>query len=107
MKKKLEPNTGRKVDIEYRKAMGRLLKGLRGKAGLTQNDMAKLVGQEYFTFISQVENGLAKIPSKDLALWARVLGVPKEALAKEALRYYDPDLFDALYTKEEQQKRGL
>jgi transcriptional regulator with XRE-family HTH domain len=109
VKKKTPPWTekGMKVDKEQRRAIGRLLKGLREKQGMTQNDMAKAVGQEYFTFVSQVETGAAKIPSKDIALWARVLGVKKEVLAKEALRHYDPDMFDALFTADEQRERGI
>jgi transcriptional regulator with XRE-family HTH domain len=109
VKKKTPPWTekGMKVDKEQRRAIGRLLKGLREKQGMTQNDMAKAVGQEYFTFVSQVETGAAKFPSKDIALWARVLGVKKEVLAKEALRHYDPDMFDALFTADEQRERGI
>jgi ribosome-binding protein aMBF1 (putative translation factor) len=97
----------KKVDKEQRRAMGRLLKGLRERAGMTQNELAKAVGQEYFTFISQVEGGAAKIPAKDIGIWAKALGVNTQDLAKEALRYYDPDIFDALFTKQEQRERGL
>lgn len=97
--KRLVEKTSR-VDINKRKRMGAIIKSLREDSGMTQMDLAKAVGQEYFTFISQIETGGSKIPSKDIALWARALSVSAQELAKECLRHYDPMLFEALYPGE-------
>lgn len=84
-----------------RAQMGRLIKGLREAAGLTQNEFAKLVGQEYFTMISQVETGRVRVPPSDTDLWARVLGVDTQAFAKECVRLYEvDDYFKAIYGKD-------
>lgn len=90
-----------KVDRDRRKRMGQIIKALREREGMTQIEMAKAVGQEYFTFISQVETGQSKIPSKDIAIWARALSVQAEALAKECLKHYDPLLFEAMFPNED------
>src|SRR5690606_318265 len=42
---------------ELRKQAGNWLKELRGQAGLSQVDLARILGFKYYTFISQVENG--------------------------------------------------
>ena len=42
---------------QLRKQAGTWLKELRGRAGLSQIQLAELLGFKYYTFISQVENG--------------------------------------------------
>ena len=89
-----------RADLGKRAEFGRMLKSLREAAQLTQHDMAKLVGQRYFTFISQVENGRVRVPPDDTELWARMLGVDTQAFAKECVRYYETDdYFKAIYGK--------
>lgn len=84
-----------------RAQIGSLIKGLRENARLTQNEFAKLVGQEYFTMISQVETGRVRVPPADTELWARVLGVDPQAFAKECVRHYEVDeYFKAIYGKD-------
>lgn len=90
-----------KVDRDRRRRMGQIIKALREREGMTQIEMAKAVGQEYFTFISQVETGQSKIPSRDIAIWARALAVQAEDLAKECLKHYDPLLFETLFPGED------
>ncbi|MCH1487840.1 MAG: helix-turn-helix domain-containing protein, partial [Pseudomonadales bacterium] len=70
-------------------------------AGLTQHDMAKLVGQDYFTMISQVETGRVRVPPSDTKMWADTLGVDVQAFAKECVRSYETDLyFLAIYGRD-------
>lgn len=51
--------------------LGPLLKAGRKSAGLTQRDMAELLGLD-FTYISKIENHASKFPPSDrvLAAWA-------------------------------------
>lgn len=99
MEDKARPKNTR-ADLAKRAEFGRTLASLREAAQLTQNDLAKLVGQKYFTFISQVENGRVRVPPNDTELWARVLGVDTQAFAKECVRAYETaDYFKAIYGK--------
>ena len=76
---------------------GKYIANLRKKVdGLTQREMAKQLGIEYFTFISQVENGFARVPRAALADWARVLKVPQFTFAEELLKHYEPEIYSAL-----------
>jgi len=45
-----------------RREAGIWLKELREARGLSQRDLANLVGVEYYTFISQIESGRGRIP---------------------------------------------
>lgn len=47
---------------ELRREGGRFLKDLREKQGLSQRQLAALVGAEYYTFISQLETGRGRVP---------------------------------------------
>jgi transcriptional regulator with XRE-family HTH domain len=89
-----------RADLSKRVEFGRVLQSLRQAAQLTQHDLAKLVGQKYFTMVSQIENGRVRIPPDDTELWARVLGVDTQAFAKECVRFYETDdYFKAIYGK--------
>jgi len=90
-----------RADLTKRQEFGRILASLRHAAQLTQHDLAKLVGQKYFTMISQVEAGRVRVPPDDTELWARVLGVDTQAFAKECVRFYETDdYFKAIYGKD-------
>jgi transcriptional regulator with XRE-family HTH domain len=90
-----------RADLTKRQEFGRILASLRHAAQLTQHDLAKLVGQKYFTMISQVEAGRVRVPPNDTELWARVLGVDTQSFAKECVRYYETDdYFKAIYGKD-------
>ena len=90
-----------RADLTKRQEFGRILASLRHAAQLTQHDLAKLVGQKYFTMISQAEGGRVRVPPSDTELWARVLGVDTQAFAKECVRYYETDdYFKAIYGKD-------
>ena len=45
-------------------------------------------GLKYYTFVSQIENGYGRVPSRSMADWARALGVrPRSLLWYTARRY--------------------
>jgi transcriptional regulator with XRE-family HTH domain len=80
-----------------RKLAGTWLKELRGRAGLSQIELARVLGFKYYTFISQVENGFGRVPTESLEQWARALGVEPSEFARELLSYYDPELYRLLF----------
>ena len=57
-----------------RREAGRWLKSLRESAGLTQAELAERVGLRYYTFISQVESGLGRVPVETQGSWAEAVG---------------------------------
>lgn len=82
---------------ELRKAAGRYVRELRLQAGMSQLDLARALGVAYYTFVSQVENGAARVPPEALATWARGLGVDQREFAKTLLSYYDPFMYRAIF----------
>jgi len=89
---KTEPTTK-----ELRKQAGAWLKELRGRAGLSQIELAAILGLKYYTFISQVENGFGRVPTDSMEPWARALGADPSAFARELLVYYEPELHRLLF----------
>lgn len=77
--------------------LGVWLKSLREARGLSQRQFATLLSLEYYTFISQLENGRGKIPSNRYADWAEALGQEPRSFVKTLLSYYDPATYDILF----------
>jgi transcriptional regulator with XRE-family HTH domain len=92
---------------ELRRAVGEWLRNLREQRGLSQRDLAKLVGADYYTFISQLETGRGRVPSDRCKLWANALGVDSKTFMKTLLRYYEPVTYDILFDDEETATRNL
>jgi transcriptional regulator with XRE-family HTH domain len=80
-----------------RQQAGRWLKRARETAGLTQAELAEKVGLRYYTFVSQVESGLGRLPIETQSAWAEALGLDPSDFAKTLLRYYEPELFRLLF----------
>jgi transcriptional regulator with XRE-family HTH domain len=80
-----------------RQQAGRWLKGAREAAGLTQAELAERVGLRYYTFVSQVESGLGRLPVETQGAWAQALGLEPGEFARTLLRYYEPELFRLLF----------
>ena len=51
---------------ELRREAGVWLKELRERRGMSQRQLASKLGAEYYTFISQLETGRGRIPSRSL-----------------------------------------
>ena len=93
-------NVQKRVDAdvqELRRSGGQWLRELREKRGLSQRQMAKLVGAEHYTFISQLETGRGRVPPDRYRTWATALGVDATLFVRELLRFYDPVTFDILF----------
>ena len=82
---------------QLRKQAGGWLKELRAQAGLSQIQLAGVLGFKYYTFISQVENGFGRVPVESMEAWARALGADPTAFAKHLLSFYEPELYRLLF----------
>ena len=83
-----------------RQRAGRWLKASREAAGLTQAELAERVGLRYYTFVSQVESGLGRLPIETQGAWAHALGLEPGDFARTLLGYYEPELFRLLFSDE-------
>jgi transcriptional regulator with XRE-family HTH domain len=82
-------NRPHKTTTARRKRLGQIIKEQRQAQGYTQAQFARLVGQEYFTMISQVEQGVVRVPPHDTDKWALVMGVDTKAFAQECVKAYE------------------
>jgi transcriptional regulator with XRE-family HTH domain len=87
-----------------RREGGLWLKSLREASGHTQRSFAAAVGADYYTFISQVENGRGRVPPERYLTWAKTLGMPPKEFLRGLMRYYDPMSYDILFGDEENEK---
>lgn len=91
---------------DLRLAAGRWLKELRERAGLSQRQLAAKVGAEYYTFISQLENGRGRIPPDSYRQWAEALGVPPREFVQQCMAFYDPITYEILFSQDAQRLVG-
>jgi len=82
---------------ELRRAGGQWLKARRTACGLSQRELAQRVGADYYTFISQLENGRGRIPPDRYKTWAAALDVPEQVFVFNLLRFYDPVTYEILF----------
>jgi transcriptional regulator with XRE-family HTH domain len=82
---------------ELRHAQGLWLKELRESAGLSQRELAAQLNLEYYTFISQLENGRGRIPPQRYRDWAQALKMDEKDFVKRLLSYYDPFTYEILF----------
>ena len=80
-----------------RKQGGLVVKTLRSINKLTQRALAEKAGLEYYTFISQIESGVGKIPPQKLKAFADALGCNPKKFTRELMKFYDPDTFEVLF----------
>jgi transcriptional regulator with XRE-family HTH domain len=83
---------------ELRREGGRWLRQCREAVGLSQRELAGLVGAEYYTFISQLETGRGRIPPDRYRIWAEAFKIPTKEFVREVLRFYDPITYSILFT---------
>ncbi|MEL6734590.1 MAG: helix-turn-helix transcriptional regulator [Pseudomonadota bacterium] len=82
---------------EQRAALGLWLKELREQAHLSQRELAEKLSLDYYTFISQLENGRGRIPVHRYAEWAEALEQDKRMFVKALLSYYEPTTYKILF----------
>jgi transcriptional regulator with XRE-family HTH domain len=81
---------------ELRRDIGVWLREARQRAGYSQSDLARALGLEYYTFISQIENGRGRIPSTRYADWADTLNIPRREFALRMVQHYDPHTYELI-----------
>lgn len=84
-------------DENSRAALGNWLKSLRESRGLSQRELATQLSLDYYTFISQLENGRGKVPSGRYLDWATALGEEPQSFVKTLMSHYDPTSYDILF----------
>jgi transcriptional regulator with XRE-family HTH domain len=82
---------------ELRREGGRYLRELREARGLSQRQLAGLIGAEFYTFVSQIETGRGRIPPDRYRTWAEALAVEPRSFVRNLMRYYDPVTYDILF----------
>jgi transcriptional regulator with XRE-family HTH domain len=82
---------------KLRSEAGLWLRELREKRGLSQRALARKVGSEYYTFISQLELGRGRVPPDRYLLWADALGIAPRDFVRGLMSYYDPVTYDIMF----------
>ncbi|MEO1598975.1 MAG: helix-turn-helix transcriptional regulator [Pseudomonadota bacterium] len=85
---------------ELRRRLGRVLKKRREERGLTQADLADALGLRYYSFVSQVENGLGRIPQDLYAPWSKAIGMDPSEFGWLVLAHLEPGLYPLITGKE-------
>jgi transcriptional regulator with XRE-family HTH domain len=80
--------------------LGIWLKSLREACGLSQRQLATMLSLDYYTFISQLENGRGKIPSGRYLDWAQALNQDPRSFVKSLLSHYDSVTYGILFDPE-------
>jgi transcriptional regulator with XRE-family HTH domain len=80
-----------------RRNAGRWLKATREACGFTQAELAARLGLRYYTFVSQVESGVGRVPIETQGAWADALGQERAEFARLLLRHYEPELHKLLF----------
>ena len=87
------------VDGQLRIEGGKFLKHLRNTTGLTQKQLADKLKLNYYTMISQIESGSARIPPSLFIAYAKALEVDPILFTKKIMQFYDPYTYIALFGK--------
>jgi transcriptional regulator with XRE-family HTH domain len=64
---------------------------------MSQRDLANALDLDYYTFISQLENGRGRIPPQRYVDWAEALGQEPRSFVKTLLSFYDPITYGILF----------
>ena len=89
--------------VDHRADLGAWLKSLREESGLSQRQLASLLSLEYYTFISQLENGRGKIPSSRYLDWAIALKQTPRSFVKKLISHYEPSTYAILFDEQDRQ----
>jgi transcriptional regulator with XRE-family HTH domain len=87
--------------VDQRADLGAWLKSLREDSGLSQRQLAALLSLEYYTFISQLENGRGKIPSGRYLDWAIALNQTPRSFVKKLISHYEPSTYAILFGEQD------
>ncbi len=85
---------------ERRKEAGSYVKSLRVSRDMTQRELSMKLNLDYYTFVSQVEAGAARVPPESILQWAKALGVDGSEFSKKLFALYDPYMYEAVFSKQ-------
>lgn len=71
---------------------GRMIREARERKGLTQLELAKLLGYDTPQFVSLFERGLSKVPAEVLGKLVLILGIKEEAVVNQLVVQYEYNL---------------
>ena len=80
---------------------GEYLASLRRDADMTQKNLSDVLNLNYYTFISQVENGQGRLPPYLWVKTANALKVDVKEFSKKMMKFYDPHAYAAVIKGEE------
>jgi transcriptional regulator with XRE-family HTH domain len=80
-----------------RKRTGEWLRELREKRGLSQRELARRVGAEFYTFISQLEHGWGHVPPDRYLVWATALQIEPQEFVRGLMQHDDPMAYDIIF----------
>jgi len=84
---------------ELKKQAGIYVRQLREAAGLTQQELARAVGMDYYTTVSQIERGVTRVPPDKMMDFAIALKAEPAEFGRRLLFFYDPYMFALLFKK--------
>lgn len=87
------------LEKELRIKGGAFLQRLRGHVGMTQRELAMKLDLQYYTMVSQIESGSARIPPNLYVKYAKALKVDQQLFIQKILEYYDPHTHNAMFSK--------
>jgi transcriptional regulator with XRE-family HTH domain len=85
---------------EERKGAGRFLRDRRRDVGITQADIARVLGLHNTQTVSQIEAGKARVPPARYVEYATALKMDPKDFVRELFRYYDPEAWRILFEPE-------
>src|ERR1019366_6134480 len=95
------PRRGTRPGLQdFRCDGGKWLKSRRLLAGLSQRQLADLVGAHPWTFVSQVETGHSSIMPGDYLAWAAALKMQPIEFVRGVMRFYSPITYAILFPDE-------
>ncbi len=92
---------GEEIPGDLRRRLGLWLKTQRERAGLTQRELADLVGLEPGNGISAIENGRANVQPERYDVYCAALGMTQDDFAQVVLRHTDPWLYKVIFKSRE------
>jgi transcriptional regulator with XRE-family HTH domain len=94
------PSRSRRTIDPQRVRAGAFLKHERELAGVTQAEVAKALGFEYYTHVSAIENGRNRLGPEHYEAHARALKMDPREFVKQIMRFYDPETWKILFASE-------
>lgn len=82
---------------DLRAEAGSWLKAAREQVGMSQRELANVLGLQVYTFISQVEGGKGRVPPERYEAYAKALGVDPGEFARKMLSFYEPTTYELIF----------